>query len=224
MRNRIKWSLVTGMLVAVGLMNGCGGGHDSYTPPPPVKATTAAITTAIPNLNGSATTTVQATVVAPPSAPAAVAKVEVVVPPTTTISAKDATGKVVTLTAPAFVFQAPANATPTSAGTSSVPVPVGFTSVDSALVAIDVQIAGASSSTFTNPITISLPVPGKPDGYVVNNVYKNKNDGNGNILVGGPYTVSGGVIKVDVLDLCWFVGDPVYKTSTGSTGSSGNNF
>jgi hypothetical protein len=46
-------------------------------------------------------------------------------------------------------------------------------------------------------------------------------------VAGAPYPVTDGTISVDVFDLCWFVGDPVYKTvtgSTGSTGSSGSNF
>jgi hypothetical protein len=227
MKNRIKWSLVTCMLVAVGLLNGCGGGNDNYIPytPAPVKATTAPISGTTANADGTATTTTPATVVAPTNAPAAVAAVTVTLPADTTITAKDAAGKTVTLTAPAFTIQAPANATTTSAGTSSVPVPTGYVSLQSTSVAIDVQIAGAASSTFSKPITIVLPVPGKAPGTVINKIYKNKDDGKGNILVGGPYTVSAaGTISVEVSDLCWFVGDPIYVTATGTTGSGGGSF
>ncbi|MFZ4857108.1 MAG: hypothetical protein ACOYL3_12000 [Desulfuromonadaceae bacterium] len=220
MKNRIKWSLVTCMLVAVGLMNGCGGGNDTYNT---VKTTTAPVAVTPNVADGSATTTSVATVKAPADAPAAVANVEVVVPAATIITAKDTTGKTVPLTAPTFTFQAPDNATATSAGTTSVPVPTGFNSLDSTSVAIDVQITGAASSEFSKPITIKLPAPGKANGSVVNKVYKNKNDGKGNILVGGPYTVVNGEISFEVSDLCWFIGDPVYKTITGTTGSGGSD-
>ena len=226
MKTRIKWSLVTCLLVAVGLVSGCGGGHDNYTPAT-VQAKSTPITVTL-GAAGTATTTVAATVAPPADAPEAVAKVAVTVLGATTITTKDAAGNPVTLTtAPTFTFEAPANATPTSAGTYSVPGPAGFARLQSAAVAIDVQITGAASSTFTNPITIVLPVPGKAPGTVVKKVYMNKNDGS-TILVGGPFTVSAGTISVSVTDLLgWFVGDPIYETvtgSTGSTGSSGSNF
>jgi hypothetical protein len=82
-----------------------------------------------------------------------------------------------------------------------------------------VQIVGAASATFSNPITITIPAPGRAVGSLITSVYKNKNDGNGYILLGGPFTVSAaGTIAVSVSDLCWFVGDPVFTTPTGSTG------
>ena len=214
------------------LAGGCGGGGGASSPPPtpaPV-STSAAVSGATLNTNGTATTSTTTTTVvsAPASAPAAVASVAVSLPPSTTITAQDVSGNVVPLTsAPTFTFSAPGNATTASSGTSSVPLPLtgGFTAVRSTAVAVNVEITGFKKATFSNPITITLPVPGKAAGTVISQIYQNKDDGNGYSLLGGPFTVSAnGTIDITVSNLCWFIGDPEFETETGSTGSSGGSF
>jgi hypothetical protein len=154
-----------------------------------------------------------------------VANVAVTLPPSTVITAQNADGTTKILTSsPTFTFKAPGNATSTSAGTSGVPLPAtgGFTSVKSTALAINVEITGSERASFSNPITITLPVPGKATGAVITTVYMYKEGGNGYEVVGGPYTVAAnGTIAVTISNLCWFVGDPEFETETGSTGSSG---
>jgi len=167
--------------------------------------------------------------VAPLGAPPAVAKVEVTIPAATTITAKDAAGKTVTLTAPTFTFQAPGDASSKTAGIAYVPAPPGPTGfiLDETSVAIDVQITGATSSTFDKPITIVLPAPGKAAGSTIGTLYQVKSDGTTTVIPPGNFTVSAnGTITVEVSNLCWFIGDPKYKKPstgeiTGATGGSG---
>lgn len=221
------WNMcgAAGFLGVVLLSGGCGGGGSSG--PATVSAVSPPISGATVNNAGTVTTspTATTTVTAPADAPATVAAVTVSLPPSTTITAKDASGNTIALTtAPSFRFMAPANATTTSSGTSGIPLPVtgGFTAVKSTAMAIDCSIVGAATSTFSNPITLNLPVPGKASGSVINSVYQNKNDGQGYKLIGGPYTVAAnGTIAVTVTNLCWLVGDPEFETESGSSGTSG---
>jgi len=216
MKNRIKWSLVTCMLVAVGFLNGCGSDNNYSSSPtttttlPPQKTASAPVTVTVSSDGSSATTgATAATVAAPATASAALKPITVTLPPATIITAKDAAGKPVTLTtAPTFTFQAPADATDKFSGT-----PPSELNIKSASVLIDVQITGSTSSTFSNPITIVLPAPGKAAGSTVEKVYKI----NGGIRteVGGPYTVSSsGTISVTVSGLSLFVGDGIPLTTT----------
>jgi hypothetical protein len=224
---------VCGSVVFLGLIlltGGCGGGSGGGSSTPQVVSVTSdAISGVTVNSSGTITTSssTATTVSAPAGATATVAKVAVSLPPATNITAKDATGNVIKLTqAATFTFKAPINATTSTSGTSGIPLPVtgGYTIVKSTSVAIDVQITGAASASFSNPITITLPVPGKAPGSVVTAVYQNKNDGAGySKLPGGPYTVSAnGTIDITVSGLCWFVGDPEFELASGSTGSSGS--
>jgi hypothetical protein len=226
MKILLKFLAVSGFLGMALSTGGCGGGGS--TAPSTVSTVTSPISGAAVNNDGTATTSSTTTsVTAPANAPAAVASMTVSLPANTIITAKDASGNTIKLTsAPSFVFQAPVDSSTATAGISGVPLPVtgGFTAVRSAALAVDVQIAGAASATFTNPIIITIPAPGMSAGSVVNAVYQNKNDGAGYSLIsGGPFIVSAnGTIAVSVSNLCWFVGDPVFMTSTGSTGSSGS--
>ncbi len=222
MKNRIKWSLVTCMLVAVGLVSGCGGGHDNDTPAPPVQAKSATIPVTANPVDNTAVTTGLTVVTPSGTIPQAVAAVKVTLTAATTITAKNAAGVNIPVTT--FTFQAPANASASSAGTSSVPVATGFSSLESASVAIDVQITGAASSTFSKPISIVLPTPGNSPGDTIATLYQVKSDGLSKKVEPGNFTVSPErTITVQVNDLCWFIGDPVYKTATGSTGGSGSS-
>ena len=225
------WNMcgAAGFLGVVLLSGGCGGGGSSG--PATVSAVSPPISGATVNTGGANAGTVTTsptattTVTAPADAPAAVAAVAVTLPPSTIITAKDASGATIALTAaPSFRFVAPANATTATSGTSGIPLPTtgGYKAVKSTAVAIDCTIVGAATATFSNPITLTLPVPGKAPGSVINAVYQNKNDGKGYKLIGGPYTVAAnGTIAVTVTNLCWLVGDPEFETETGSSGTSG---
>ncbi|HEX9079404.1 MAG TPA: hypothetical protein VF795_07435 [Desulfuromonadaceae bacterium] len=224
------WNMcgAVGFLGAVLLAGGCGGGSSS---PSTVGAVTTPISGATVNTSGpnagtvTTSSTADTIVTAPADAHPAVAAVTVTLPPSTTITAKDASGNTIALTAaPSFKFVAPANATTATSGTSGIPLPTtgGYKAVKSTVVAIDCSIVGTATSSFSNPITLNLPVPGKAPGSVVNAVYQNKNDGTGYKLIGGPYTVAAnGTIAVTVTNLCWLVGDPEFETETGSSGTSG---
>lgn len=148
-----------GLLLAGLLMvGGCGSGSDSpAVVPPPVTTTSAVDTTKITagTVANTVVTTAPLTVTAPANAPAAVAKVEVAIPTATVITAKDASGTVVPITAPKIVFSAPGDATATTGGT-----PTSSSGIKSAASIINIAIEGVASATFSNPVKVTVPFSG----------------------------------------------------------------
>lgn len=186
------------------MASGCGGGDDAPVVTNPSATASFAATV---NSDGTATTGATSTVVAtPPGTPGYLENVRVTLPSNTVITAKNADGTPKALTAPlSFTFTAPADSSATGSGTNGVPPPTGFTTLASTSGAVDVQLTGAASATFSNPITITLPVPGKAVGELIK-VYT---------VTGTTYTLLGiisvrptGFVNFDVSSLSWKVGNP----------------
>ena len=209
---------LTALFGTLMMAGGCGGGDDETPVVTNPSATTSFAATANPD--GTATTGAISTVVAaPPGTPGYLETVRVTLPPNTVITAKNADGTPKALTVPlSFTFTAPADSSATGSGTNGVPAPTGFTTLASTSGAVDVQLTGAASATFSNPITITMPVPGKAVGEMVK-VYT---------VTGTTYTLLGiisvrptGFVNFDVSSLSWKVGnpnpDPGTLTTTATT-------
>ncbi len=203
----LKTAGVAALLGALLIAGGCGGGGGGDAAPVVTNPSATTSFTATANPNGTATTGANiTTVAAPPGTPGYLGAVTVALAPNTVITAKNADGSTKALTAtPAITFTVPADSTATVSGTNGVPVPTGFSTLTSTSGAIDVQIAGAASATFSSPITITMPVPGKAVGSVVV-VYS---------VTGTTYTFLGsftvttpGFVSFPVTSLSWKVGDP----------------
>lgn len=110
----------------------------------------------------------------------------------------------------------------TFSGVSGMPDPLtpGF-KVDAMAGAVDVKIGGLNGITFTGgQATINIPITGTVTSC---QVFVNKNDGNGYVPL-GPGTCSNGVATINVSNLCTFVIDPHFSSSTtGSTGGTGSS-
>ncbi len=163
---KVTFKMLSGGLILSGLLalGGCGSSSDTpvaVVVPPPVTATTAVDTTKIVagTVAGTVKTTAPVTVAAPASAPAAVAKVSVAIPTATVITAKDASGAVVPISAPKIVFSAPGDATATSGGT-----PPSSSGIKSASSIINIALDGVTSATFSNPIAVAVPYSGATVG------------------------------------------------------------
>jgi cytochrome c5 len=202
----LKIFSLAALFVTLMMAGGCGGGGGGETPAAANPSVNAPIAATV-NADGTATTGAIFTVVAAPAGTAGYLEtVRVVLPPNTVISAKNADGTPKALTAPlSFTFTAPADSSADGSGINGVPAPTGFTTLASASGAVDVQLAGAASATFSNPVTITMPVPGKAVNEMVK-VYT---------VTGTAYTLVGiftvrptGFVNFDVSSLSWKVGDP----------------
>jgi hypothetical protein len=205
MSKLLKMLSLTALLGAVMMAGGCGGGDDETPVVTNPSATNSFAATVNPD--GTATTGAIYTVVAAPTGtPGYLETVRVTLPPNTVITAKNADGTQKALTTPlSFTFTAPADSSVTGSGTNGVPAPTGFTTLASTSGAVDVQITGAASATFSNPITITMPVPGKAVGEMIK-VYT---------VTGTTYTLLDiisvrptGFVNFDVSSLSWKVGNP----------------
>jgi hypothetical protein len=213
---------IVALFGALMMAGGCGGGDEAPVVTNPSATTSFAAT---PNANGSATTGANTTTVATaPGTPGYLATVSASLPPNTTITAKNADGTTDVLTAtPSLTFTAPADSTATFSGTNGVPVGTGFVTVASTSGAVDVAITGAASATFNHPITITMPVPGKAVGTVIDiwSVTGTTYTLLGNFTVTAGTT--GSVVSFPVSSLSWKVCHPLFTTPTGSTGSPGGS-
>ena len=199
-------AVLIGVLMMVG---GCGGGDDAVVVTDP--STTSPIAATV-NPNGTATTGATATTVATATGTTGyLATVSATLDPSTVITAKNAAGEIIKLTAaPSITFTAPADSTATSSGVHGIPVPAGVT-LASTSGAIRLEVAGAASATFVPPITIKMPVPGKADGSVIK-VYQV--DGTTWKLLGN-YTATGGFVSVPMASFTSLVGDPATVSGSG---------
>jgi hypothetical protein len=214
-----------GLLGALLLIGGCGSDDNNAFNYLLATSTTSAISTpatVTQNADGSAKTTTAQTLV-PKDAPSQFTGFQIQIPADTTITAIDASGKNVTIPlSPTFVLTLPNDTTTTHSGVNGVPVATGFTSVKSTVAAVDIKInlAGVSEVKFSNPVKLVLPVPGGQTS--VQKLLVSKNGTSYNSTLTGPFTVTSGAITIEVSNLCWFVGDAVFLTATGSTGSGGS--
>ena len=213
MRKLLKMFGVVALFGAFLMAGGCGGGDNAPGVTDPSVTSPVAATV---NPNGTATTGASITNVTTPAGTTGyLANVSVSLPPNTVITAKNADGTTKVLTAPpTMTFAAPADSTPTFSGVHGVPVPAGFTSLASTSGAVNVAITGAASATFSPAITITLPVPGKAVGSVIR-VYSVKDGTTTYTLLGDFPVTTAGLVSFLVSDFCEFVGDPVFRTSTG---------
>jgi hypothetical protein len=203
-------SVLVGFLI---LLGGCGGGDDAPIVTGP-SATVAVVATI--NANGTATTGASATTVAtPPGTPGYLAAVSATLPANTVITARNADGTQRALTAPiSLTFTASSDSSATFAGIVDVPAPSGFLSLISTSGAIDVQLTGAASATFNPAITITMPVPGKAIGAVVD-VYTVT--GTTYVYLGSFTVTTAGLVSFPVSSLSWKVGDPNPKPNVSTT-------
>jgi hypothetical protein len=201
--------LVGALMMAIG----CGGGGDGG----PIMPSATASFSATVNPDGSSTTGPNTTVVAtPPGTPGYLAGVSVTLPPNTTITARNADGSTMVLTAtPSFTFIAPADSTATFSGTIGVPkssemgdVEVAFTSG-----AVDIQLTGAATATFDPAVTIKMPAPGKAVGEFVS-VYNVRGTTYSQITRRAVTTA--GSISFPGSSFSWKVGDPLFPQPDGT--------
>jgi hypothetical protein len=139
--------------------------------------------------------------------------------PSTTITATNADGTTKVLTAaPSFTFTAPADSTATFSGVHDFPFPSDSTRLVSTSGAIKVEITGAAHATFSPPITITMPVPGKAVGSVIK-VFQS--DGTTFTLLGSFTVATAEFVSFPVAHMAdgpYFEGDPVVGSTTGSGG------
>ena len=201
----LKLAALLGVLMMAG---GCGGGDDA----PAMTLSTATSFAATANPDGTATTGPNPTVVATaPGTLGYLATVRVTLPPNTVITARNADGTMMALTAaPSFTFIASSDSSATLAGTIDVPPTSGFLPLASTSGAVDVQLTGADSATFNPAITITMPVPGKAVGAVID-VYTVT--GTTYSFLGSFTVTSAGLVSFPVSSLSWKVGDPYPKPS-----------
>jgi hypothetical protein len=228
MKSMLRIFGYTALMGAMVMFAGCG--DDSEAPPTVTNGTQ--ITADKAKLNDGTGGTVAGTV----TTTAAVTATnsgggKITIPAGTVITAKDAAGATIPFTALPVI-----NVSTPVSGVTGMPQPKtsGFV-VGTAAAAIDVTIPGASSVTFSSPVTLTIPIPINNVPFVKTTVVqKNKNDGNGWINLGpvGPGAlvfVPGLAIPVAVTvttsDLCWFAMDLTFNstTTTGSTGGSGTS-
>lgn len=220
MKSMLRIFSCIALLGATLMVGGCG----DDTPAAPTVTNGTQITADKATLNANGTVTTTAAVTATNNGGGAIT-----IPAGTVITAKDAAGATIPFAALPVI-----NVSTPVSGVSGMPQPKtsGFV-VGTVAAAIDVTIPGASSVTFSAPVTLTIPIPISNVPYVVTTVVqKNKNDGNGWINLGpvGPGAlvfVPGLAIPVAVTvttsDLCWFAMDLTFNstTTTGSTGGSG---
>ncbi len=201
------------LLGALIMVGSCGGGDDA---PVVVNPSAVAPIAATLNPNGTATTGANTTTVAtPPGTPGYLGAVTVTLAPSTVITAKNADGSAKAMTAaPSFTFTAPADSTTTFSGVNGVPAPTGFTTLTSTSGAIDLQLTGAAKAAFSPDITITMPVPGKDVGAVIE-VYTVT--GTEYELLGSFTVQSKGLVSFPVSSLSWKVGDPNPKPGAPTT-------
>ena len=201
-----KLSKMFGLVALLGallMVGGCGG-DDA-----PVVTTPSAATsfTATVNPDGTATTGPNPTVVATaPGTSGYLATVSATLSPNTVITARNADGTIKALTAvPSLTFTASSDSSATFAGIIDVPPTSGFLPLTSTSGAIDVQLTGAASATFNPAITITMPVPGKAVGALID-VYTVT--GTTYSFLGSFTVTSAGLVSFPVSSLSWKVGDP----------------
>ena len=206
-------ALFGALMMAGGCGGGGGGGNDAPVVTNPSATTSFAVT---PNADGSATTGADTTTVAtPPGTPGYLATVKAELPPNTVITARNTDGTIKVLTAAtSFTFTAPADSAATFSGIHGVPAPTGFTTLASTSGAVDIQITGSASATFNPSIIITMPVPGKAVGDVVD-VYTVT--GTTYSLLGSFTVTSVGLVSFPVSSLSWKVGDPNPKPGASTT-------
>ncbi len=205
---------------ALMMAGGCGGGGDEAPVVTNPSATSSVAATVNPN--GTATTGAnQTTVTTPPGTTGYLADVKVDLPPSTVITAKNADGTTKPLTAPpTLTFTVPADSTPSHSGTNGVPAQPGFTVVTTS-GAVNVQLTGAASATFNQPITITMPVPGKAVGAVVT-VHAVKDGTTAYVLLGNFTVTTAGFVSFPVSDLCWEIGHaPTVVSTSPANGATG---
>jgi hypothetical protein len=214
MSKLLKMFGIVVLLSALMMLGGCG--DVPATTDPSVTSPVAATV----NPNGTATTGADTTIVnTPHGTPGYLATVSVTLPPRTIITAQNADGTTKVLTAPpSFTFTAPADSTATFSGVHGVPVPAGFTALASDSGTINVAITHAVSATFSPAITITMPVPGKVVGSVIQ-VYSVKEGATTYTLLGSVIVTTAGLVSFPVSNFCDFVGDPVLLV-TGSGGGT----
>ncbi len=200
------------LLGAVMVAGGCGGGDAPVVTTP--SATTSFAATVNPD--GTATTGPNPTVVATaPGTSGYLATVSATLPPNTVITARNADGTRMALTAaPSFTFTASSDSSATFAGIVDVPPTSGFLPLTSTSGAVDVQLTGADSATFIPAITITMPVPGKAVGAVID-VYTVT--GTTYSFLGSFTVTSAGLVSFPVSSLSWKVGDPSPKPGASTT-------
>ena len=200
------------LLGAMMMAGGCGG--DDAPPVTTPSATTSFAATVNPD--GTATTGPNPTVVATaPGTSGYLATVSATLSPNTVITARNADGTRMALTAaPSFTFTASSDSSTTFAGIVDVPPTSGFLPLTSTSGAVDVQLTGADSATFIPAITITMPVPGKAVGAVID-VYTVT--GTTYSFLGSFTVTSAGLVSFPVSSLSWKVGDPSPKPGASTT-------
>ena len=203
MKETVKMFGLAALLGALLTAGGCG---DDGSPGAPNPSANAPIVATI-NPDGTARTGASSsTAAAPPGTPGYLAGVSATLPPNTVITAKNADGTVKALSAPlSFTFTAPVDSSATFSGIGGVPAPTGLTTLTSTSGAVDVQLTGAASATFNPAITITMPVPGKAVGTVID-VYTVT--GETYTFLGSFTVTSAGFVSFPVSSLSWKIGDP----------------
>lgn len=214
--NTIATFGTTTVLGAILIVSGCGGGGGGGSTPAQTPTSTT-ITNTIP---ASAVTVSGGTLT---------------VAPGQTIIAQPADSTISVISIPAgVIITPPAGQSFTTATTievttfnsvSAMPPPVtsGF-KVDSVAGAVDIKIGSVNGTTFSAPVTISIPLT----GTVTNcEVFVNKGNGLGYVDLGPAINNTtcnaDGFAQIAVSDLCTFVVNPHFTNdTTGSTGISGS--
>lgn len=204
----------TTVLVTLLIVSGCGGGGGSTPAQPPTSTT---VTNTIP---ASAVTVSGGTLT---------------VAAGQTVTAQPADSALNVISIPAgIIITPPAGQNFTTATTIEVttfnsvsvmppPLTSGF-KVDTMAGAVDVKIGSVNGTTFSAPVTISIPLT----GTVANcEVFVNKGNGLGYVYLGPAINNTtcnaDGFAKIAVSDLCTFVVNPHFTNeTTGSTGISGS--
>ena len=217
MRRSMKLFGPLALLAAVVVSLGCGGGG-SEAPVINPEGITAAVQATV-NANGTVTTGAVQTLV-PLNATGVLAQVAITVPANTVITAKNLDGSVKPLTAPpSFTFSVPADSTATTAGIYGLTPPPG-SQIASVAGALWVDITGAPLASFSNPVTVTIPVPGKTVGTVLP-VIQIKENSTTEITLGNFTVQRVGLLDITVSDFCEFQAGRVLVTgSTGGTGGT----
>jgi len=204
-----KVSIFGSAAVLGAMLTAAGCGSDKAAP---VATSSTQVATSQATLNNDGTLTTSTAI----TAQTAGSTTAITIPAATTITAKDAAGNPVSFASLPVIYVS----TPTS-GVSGMPQPstTGFT-IDSTAGAVDVYFGGYASATFSQPVTITIPVdPAKVSSGIV---LMNKKDGNGYVNI-GTATITGNVATITTTSLCWFSVDDDFRSSTGTTGGTGGS-
>lgn len=208
---KLNKNMLFGFILAVsaGLLSACGGGGGGSS------SDTVSQSTAVTVTSGGSGTVITTTATSAKTANNAVA---VTIPASTVITPTGGTLAAGTLNINV--------ATPANGTTSGVPPysssGTTFTLTDSS-GAVDISIAGVTGFSLNSGATVVIPAPGvAPGNPAAVPVKAIKADGSTTNYTGTYDATAKTVAVTNVTNFCWFVANPTFRSSTGSTGSTGN--